>query len=217
MSFQNNQPNAVSKIYFLRPIEQSDLDAVANWYQQLEDVSIFDRQVPVPINRDEVQKIISGQIRDRELNKCYWFIVEDDQNNPIGMTGLELVNNIHGNAILPVFVDSEWRRTGIGIRMACLMLEMAFKQLRLHRVSTVYRSDNQASATLVKRCGFIGEGAAREAWFAKGEHHDLINVGILAREWEQTRLKLSQSMDSGIQLCLGPRATPDWCWPISDS
>ncbi|MBX2869363.1 MAG: GNAT family N-acetyltransferase [Acidiferrobacterales bacterium] len=216
MTFKNNQPQAVSQVFFLRPIEQSDLDAVANWYQQLEDVSIFDRQVPLPINRDEVQKIISSQIRDREDNKCYWFIVEDEQHKPIGMTGLELVNNIHGNAILPVFVDNEWRRSGIGIRMVCLMLEMAFKQLRLHKIATVYRADNAATATLVERCGFTTEGVAREAWFAKGEHFDLINVGILAREWEQTRVKLSRTMDSGIRLCLGPRATPDWCWPISD-
>jgi len=217
MTLQKKQDGNVNQEFYLRPLEQTDLDAVADWYQQVEDVSIFDRQVPLPINKDEVQKIISSQIKDRELNKCYWFIAENNSGEAIGMTGLEVVNNVHGNAILPVFVDRDWRRSGVGIRMVCLMMELAFKQLRLHRIATVYRADNQATATMVARCGFVNEGVSREAWFAKGRHFDLINVGVLAKEWEQTRVELSRSMSDGIRLCLGPRATPEWCWPITDS
>jgi len=221
MTLQNNEPkmetNLTQQCYYLRPIEQSDLDSIANWYQQVEDVSVFDRQVPLPINKDEVKQIISDQIRDRAQNRCYWFVAEDEHNNAVGMTGLEQVSNIHGSAIVPIFVDSQWRRSGIGIRLLCLMMEMAFKQLRLHRISTVYRADNKASETLIKQCGFVQEGVARQAWFGKGEYFDLINVGVLAKEWEQIRVELSNSMNPETKLCLGPRATPEWCWPIVDN
>ena len=217
MTLKKEKRSKVSQEFYLRPIEQSDLNVVADWYQQVEDVSIFDRQVPLPINKDEVQKIISGQIKDRELSKCYWFIAETSDGKPVGMSGLEQVNNVHGHAILPVFVDNDWRRSGIGIRMICLMMEMAFKQLRLHRIATVYRADNEATAKMIERCGFTIEGVSREAWFAKGQHFDLINVGVLSKEWEQTRVELSKSMSGGVKLCLGPRATAQWCWPIGDT
>ena len=199
--------------FFLRPIERKDIDFVSDWYQQVEDVSIYDRQTPLPINREDVERVIEKQIADREKENCYWFIAESESGEPVGMTGLEMVNPVHGNAILPVFVANDWRRSGIGIRMVCLALDMGFRQLRLHRIATVYRADNDATATMIKRCGFIVEGIAREAWFARNKYYDLVNVGVLADDWDKSREEISRSMDPSIVVDLGPRASSEWRWP----
>lgn len=207
------QDSAIRQHYVLRPMEKADADLVARWYQHLEDISIFDRQVPVPINHAEVTKLIDTIVSDRDKEKCVWYIAESAQGDAVGMCGLEAISLLHGHAILPAFVDEKWRKTGVGVRMACLMIDLAFKQLRLHRVSTVYRSDNKASKALIKRCGFKDEGVARQAWFSQGKYYDLINVGLLADEWEKNRVKLRSELNPSVTVSLGPRPSEKWIWP----
>ncbi len=197
----------------MRPMEVSDANTVADWYQQIEDVSIFDRHVPVPINHAEASTMVKTLVEDQEKGKCCWFMAEEMDGTPVGMTALEAINKLHGNAILPVFVAQPWRRSGVGIRMICMMIDLAFKQLRLHRVSTVYRADNVATDTLINRLGFQREGTARQAWFSHGEYFDLINVGVLVDEWEQTRVKLRAELNPLISVELGPRCSEIWSWP----
>lgn len=200
----------------MRPIELSDADIVADWYQQIEDVSIFDRQVPLPINHAEVVTLVKSLVTDQEKEKCRWFITETTQGTAVGMAGLEAINMLHGNAILPVFIAESWRRSGVGIRMACMMIDLAFKQLRLHRIATVYRADNVASDALLSRLGFKREGTSRQSWFAHGQHFDLMNVGVLVDEWKQARLKLRAELDPAVTVELGPRPSAIWCWPGQD-
>ncbi len=197
-------------------MEVSDADAVSDWYQQIEDVSIFDRQVPLPINHTDVVTLIKSLVADQEKEKCRWFVAETSDGNAIGMAGLEGISLLHGHAILAMFIEGSWRRTGIGIRMACMMVDLAFKQLRLHRVATVYRADNASSGTLLGRMGFKPEGIARQAWFGRGQYFDLMNVGLLLEEWEQARQTLQTQLSSNVTLELGPRATTTWRWPETE-
>ena len=200
----------------MRPVDVTDADIITDWYQQIDDVSIFDRQVPVPINLAEVTTLVKTMVTDQEKAKCCWYICETTDGTAVGMAALEAINMLHGHAVLPVFIDKPWRRSGVGIRMACMMIDLAFKQLRLHRVSTLYRADNAATEALVNRLGFAQEGASRQSWFSNGQYFNQINVGILADEWERTRLKLRAELSPSVTVELGPRPSVIWSWPGSD-
>lgn len=200
----------------MRPIEVSDADDVAHWFQQIEDVSIFDRQLPLPVNHAGVSEYFKLLLSDQKKKKCRWFVTETLQGASVGMTGLEQINMLHGNAILPLFVAKPFRRTGVGIRMASLMIDLAFKQLRLHRIATLYRADNVASEILLKRLGFTNEGTARQSWFSQGKHFDVINAAILKEEWNLARAILRKELDTGITVTLGQSQDTSWRWPGSD-
>lgn len=200
----------------MRPIEVSDADLIADWYQQVDDISIFDRQLPLPINHADVVKQVKSLIKDQEKEKCRWFITESMDGTAVGMAGLEAINMLHGNAILPVFIAESWRRTGVGIRIAGMMIDLAFKQLRLHRVATVYRADNAATEALVDRLGLKQEGISRQSWFSQGQFFDLKNVGVLVDEWEQIRIKLRSELSQDVTVELGPRPSTVWSWPGQD-
>jgi len=200
----------------MRPIEVSDADIIADWYQLIEDVSIFDRQIPLPINHAEVITLVKSLAADQEKEKCRWFIAETIEGEAVGMAGLEAINMLHGNAIMPVFVAEPWRRSGVGIRMACLIIDLAFKQLRLHRVATIYRADNAASDALLSRLGFKQEGVSRQSWFSQGQYFDQLNVGVLENEWEQARLILRAELSPAVTVELGPRPSAIWSWPGED-
>jgi RimJ/RimL family protein N-acetyltransferase len=200
----------------MRPIEVSDADIVADWYQQIEDVSIFDRQLPLPINHSEVIALVKSLAADQEKEKCRWFIAETIEGEAVGMAGLEAINLLHGNAIMPVFIAQPWRRSGVGIRMACMVIDLAFKQLRLHRVASLYRADNAASNALLSCLGFKQEGISRQSWFGQGQYFDLLNVGVLVDEWEQVRLNLRAELSPAVTVELGPRPSTIWSWPGQD-
>lgn len=202
-----------SQCFTLRPIEVADAATIANWYQQLEDVSIFDRQVPLPLNQIDVTTLVESLISDQEKEKCKWFVAENMDGMLVGMTGLESINMLHGHAILPLFIAAPWRRCGLGVRMAGMMLDLAFDQLRLHRVATVYRADNVPSKTLLIRLGFAQEGIARQSWFAQGRYFDLVNVGLLKENWLENRTHLLQELSHAVVIKLGPNASTEWCWP----
>lgn len=207
------QRSANPQTFNLRPIEVSDTDTIAVWYQQLDDVSIFDRQVPVPINHADVLTLVKTMVSDQEKEKCRWFVAENTDGDAIGMAGLEAINLLHGHAILPLFISEPSRGAGIGIRIACTMIDIAFKQLRLHRVSTVFRADNTTSEHLLGRLGFQNEGVARESWFSHGQYFDLLNVGLLKQDWENVRTTLRQELDKSVIVQLGSKASEEWCWP----
>jgi len=197
----------------MRPIEVSDADIVADWYQQIEDVSIFDRQLPLPINHADVISLVKSLAADQEKEKCRWFIAETIEGEAVGMAGLEAISTLHGNAIMPVFIAEPWRRSGVGILMACMIIDLAFKQLRLHRITTIYRADNTASDSLLSRLGFKQEGTSRQSWFSQGQYFDLLHVGLLVDEWEKVRLKLRAELSPAVSMELGPRPSAIWSWP----
>lgn len=197
----------------MRPIEASDAPIVAIWYKQLEDISIFDRQTPLPLNHTDVVSLVESLVNNQEKEKCRWFVTETAAGDPVGMGGLECINLLHGHAIMPIFIAEPWRRSGIGIRMACMIVDLAFKQLRLNRVATVHRADNNASELLLNRLGFTIEGTSRQSWFSQGKYFDMINVAVLVDEWNQIRSKLLTELSSDIIVELGPKPSNIWCWP----
>jgi RimJ/RimL family protein N-acetyltransferase len=97
--------------------------------------------------------------------------------------------------------------------MASMMIDLAFKQLRLHRIATMHRADNAPSQALLSRLGFKQEGIARQSWFAQGNHFDLINAGLLKEDWLKVRIQLLQELSHSVVVRLGPNASTDWCWP----
>jgi RimJ/RimL family protein N-acetyltransferase len=197
----------------MRPIEITDADTVASWFLQIEDVSIFDRQIPVPVSLTEVTQLFTTLLTDQKSQKCKWFIAETGEGVAVGLAGLENINSLHGHAILPMFVAGPWRRSGVGIRMAAMMMDIAFRQLRLHRVATLYRADNAASSALLRRLGFVLEGTSRQAWFNNGRHFDIVNAGALEPEWRAARAVLRKKLSKRVIVKLGPYATNEWCWP----
>lgn len=208
-----NPASTEPSVLKMRPIEVSDSELIADWFQQIEDVSIFDRQMPLPLNHADVVTFVRSLVADQKKEKCRWFVTEAADGIPVGMVGLELINMLHGHAIMPLFVAHPWRRKGIGVRMACMVIDLAFKQLRLNRITTIFRADNTSSRYLLTRLGFQQEGISRQAWFSQGTFYDLMNLGLLVDDWNKAKVKLGAELSPNLVVELGPRATTLWRWP----
>ncbi|MCZ6592681.1 MAG: GNAT family protein [Alphaproteobacteria bacterium] len=202
--------------YFVRPLEKSDIPTISHWFVDLDDLSAFDRCMRIPLSLGATEKAWSDSIGNDGLNGKYWFAIDDKENQTIGIIGLESVSLINGDAVLPVCMAKAARNKGIGIRSAALMLDIAFQQLGLNRLTSYYRADNDVTRYLTERAGFRQEGCMRQAWFAGGRHVDMIIVGILRQEWMERRKTLAEELDPKTVVTFGRHSSGTWSWPPVD-
>jgi RimJ/RimL family protein N-acetyltransferase len=72
---------------------------------------------------------------------------------------------------------------GYGTEAIRLILDYAFGDLRLHRVSLDVLDINVRAIRSYEKCGFVREGIQRETCFIDGRWHDDIMMGILESEY----------------------------------
>ena len=77
---------------------------------------------------------------------------------------------------------------GIGTEATALIVQYAFDQLRLHKITARTYEFNEASQRLLRKLGFTEEGVQREQAFIDGEHCDVHWFGILARARQDEQL-----------------------------
>lgn len=181
-----------------RPLALDDIAKIAKWFWDFQDVALFDRSLPIPTSVDALRESWSKSIEYQKTPSGYWFIAEDKAGQPLGIAGLETVNYIQGDAVLPFFVAKNFRNKGLASAMAVSILDLAFKRLRLHRVTTFYRDDNTATQRALYKLGFSDEGKFREGWLVEGERKDIVIAGILTSEWLANR---EQVIDRVIESC----------------
>jgi ribosomal-protein-serine acetyltransferase len=84
---------------------------------------------------------------------------------------------------LGCWVSSSHEGRGVAARACGGLIELAFDQLSLHRVSVLVAAENLRSLAFVERLGFTREGLVREGARADTGFQDLVLYGLLAHEW----------------------------------
>lgn len=180
--------------YLMRPMSLSDLDTITEWSLNFDDAALFERNLPVPVGPEFIKETWKSVLERQNPPKNLWFVAEDAEKKPVGMCGLESINYIHGDAVLPAFVEHKSRTKGLAVRMAFSIINLAFDTLRLHRLTTHYRADHPISPSLTKKAGFVEEGRVRGAWYSNGTHKDVVYVGLLKEDWYALRDNLREEL-----------------------
>ena len=201
--------------YRMRPMGLHDIEAISHWFEHLPDLSLFDRKMPVPLTKSALGERWKESLSGGEFSKSFWFTINDECDAIVGIVGIDSVDYIHGDGVLALYFADHVRRKGLGIRASAMLIDIAFGQLRLNRMTSYYRSDNDATRALTGTLGFEVEGKMRRAWFTGGKHHDVLVIGLLASEWAETRANLRETLKGGPEITLGraPWSSSEWSDP----
>ena len=202
-----------AKHYRLRPMCLDDIPTVTAWMEDIEDLAMFDRRLVVPLDSASMELEWRDSIVAREPRSSYWFMIQDEDMLAVGLAGLTDINFVHGAALMPMFIAQSARKRGIAVRTRAVLLDFAFEQLRLVRMTSLHRADNEASRRLSEACGFQEEGRIRNGWNAGGRYVDQMICGILADEWRAHRRQLSGRLGRDAVVSLGSRELCQWSWP----
>ena len=196
-------------------MSMDDVPTIARWFEHLADLCLFDRGCAVPVNEATVSANWAEILKGPEPAKAYWYALEDDGENVVAIIGLDNINYIHGDAVIAIYVTASLRRLGIGSRAMAMVIDLAFNQLRLNRLTSYLRVDNVSSQNLTKSVGFSQEGLIRQGWFASGQHFDIVTIGLLSEEWPKHRKALARKLDNSIEVRLGRCRDEARKWPDS--
>lgn len=185
----------------------ADVPRISKWFWNRPDAALFDRSLPVPLSVDALRDSWRHSFEQATSPSTLWFIAETQEDKPLGICGLEKVNYIQGDGVLPFFVAEQFRRRGLAQAMAVSMIDLAFNQLRLHRLTTYYRSDNVASEKILSKLRFTREGCIREGWYSDKGRKDIVIAGVLSSEWYADRQDILASVADTCALTFTPN-----CW-----
>jgi RimJ/RimL family protein N-acetyltransferase len=118
-------------------------------------------------------------------DKAHWFSIRTvDGDQLIGDITLEVTDWQRGEAFvgLSIGLREYWGR-GYGTEAMQLMLEFAFMEANLYRVSLNVFEYNPRAIRSYEKAGFRHEGRMRAALSREGKRWDLIYMGILRPEW----------------------------------
>jgi RimJ/RimL family protein N-acetyltransferase len=101
----------------------------------------------------------------------------------VGMVSLKRIEHTNHYATAGVHVHPGHQRQGYGREAVELLVDWAFEQYGLHKVSANAYDFNHASRALIEDLGFTPEGRKREERYANGEYHDVHHYGVLESEW----------------------------------
>ncbi|WP_306111017.1 MULTISPECIES: GNAT family N-acetyltransferase [Roseovarius] len=206
-------PDNTSKSFSLRPLEKPDLTCITRWFQEVGDLALFDRHSRVPYDLATSERLWNMSDTPQNAYDNCWFAITSKPTGVAGIVGLERISPVNRDAVIALYVDHAIRRQGIGIRASALILDFAFRQLGLNRVTSFYRKDNAGSRDLTRQAGFEVEGTMRQAWFSDGKFHDMIVVGLLAEHWNTRRDALAEELGETTVIAFGDGKSSGSKWP----
>lgn len=113
-------------------------------------------------------------------------IVEHGSNRHIGNVSLQAINAKARSAEFAILIgEPDVYGKGVGYEAGRLLLRYGFETLNLHRIYCGTSSDNISMQKLALKLGMTYEGRRRDAIFKNGKFVDIIEYGILVREYEE--------------------------------
>ena len=149
-------------------------------------------------NNEKASYLLAGQRRIYKQEDIVGWI-EFHNNNPeelllviedtdacklIGHIGLYKIDHIARKAEIGILIaDDGSRGKGYGTKLTKLLIDYAFMQLRLHKVTAEVLKENVPSLAMFKKCGFSVDGCMRDDVYKNDRYYDVISLSILSSEY----------------------------------
>ncbi|TCJ03573.1 GNAT family N-acetyltransferase [Cytobacillus praedii] len=131
----------------------------------------------------DTKEFVENVVLSSSSSKSY-IIIEKELSKPIGITSLINIDYKNRNAecIIDIGEKDFWGK-GYAKEALKLLLDFAFQEMNLHRVSLKVFSFNEKAINLYAKIGFKHEGVSRHSLFRNGHWHDIFHMGILQSEF----------------------------------
>ncbi|MGW3952719.1 GNAT family N-acetyltransferase [Streptomyces sp. NPDC004752] len=167
----------------LRELAVDDVEAVLAVYGSPEATEHLSFE---PRTREQVGQIVARSIAaatDTPRSEYALAIIERDTTRLIGFGRLAADPHQQRAATMGFALRPDAWGVGYGLEAVCLLLELGFEGLDLHRVWGARSPLNEASAKTMTAAGMTEEGTIREHVFKAGRWRDSVVHAILDREW----------------------------------
>jgi RimJ/RimL family protein N-acetyltransferase len=171
----------------LRPLRSDDVAALCA-YRSLPEVARY--QSWGSFGPDEAATLLASQVGARPGVPGTWLqlaIVVAETGIMVGDCGLHCRCDDPRQMEIGITLDPSYQGLGYATEVVRCLLDFAFDDLGVHRVSAVTDAENASAAALFRRLGFRQEAHFVERLWFKGRWGSEFVFGLLRREWEERK------------------------------
>jgi RimJ/RimL family protein N-acetyltransferase len=173
----------------LRPPAEQDIDRFVRWFN--DPVVIQNLTPSLPVTEIGERGWLRSLCTTRAKTDIV-LVIETKRPRafPIGNVGIHKLDHRNANAEVSVVIGEKrhWGK-GLGTEAMALMIDYGFCELNLHRIYTGAFAFNRRSIVMLRKLGFVQEGVQRQAVFANGAYHNILQFGLLRSEWKRSHRK----------------------------
>lgn len=179
----------IAEDIILAPIDhEKDPEVESRWTHDSEYQRMFQPDPALPQSPAQVKKRYEKIEKDAEEHRgnFYYTIRMKSDERLVGFAELYWIDWSNGGAWLRLGIgDPADRRKGYGEQALRLLINFAFNELNLYRLSVVIPEYNTAALGLFCKLGFVEEVRQREAINRYGRYWDQLHLGLLREEWQR--------------------------------
>jgi ribosomal-protein-alanine N-acetyltransferase len=183
MTIENRFPTLETARLLLREIVPTDSNALFSIHGDVEHMRWFGADAPAIV--EDAAKLIDIFAGWRNLPNpgTRWGIERQSDGVFIGTCGLFKWNK--GWSSCTIGYELAPTAQGCGYMQEALLAVLAygFDEMDLHRIDASVSPENVRSINVLTGLGFLQEGRSREAGYWAGSHHDLLQFGLLRRDF----------------------------------
>ncbi|MFH0969688.1 MAG: GNAT family protein [Patescibacteria group bacterium] len=169
------------KIY-LRPLTANDInDNYISWLNDSE-VCKYNSHHAFPYNKHKAEEYLKNISLSKEI--LVLAIITKRSEKHIGNISLQQIDLLNSSAEFAILLgDKNYWGKGIAKEASVLIVNHGFKELNLHRIYCGTSSENIAMQKLAEFLGMSEEGRRKEAQFKNGRYNDILEFGILKKDF----------------------------------
>jgi RimJ/RimL family protein N-acetyltransferase len=178
------QPELTTERLLLRALRSDDAPMLSETAND-PDIAGKLSSMPYPYTLDEATKFIHDvQCGYKEGEAIEFAIVGKATGDLMGMIAMDL-NHRDNHATIGYWLGKTYWGRGYATEVLREILRFGFETLKLHRMAGHHFHNNPASGRVLQKAGMKQEGRRVEHFYKNGEYLDIVDYGILAREWQR--------------------------------
>lgn len=175
-----------TKRLWIRPLEAKDFKAWKSAHLTMKKSQNKWDHGPKPeqdLTLEKFKSLLKGQKERREKDLFYDFAIFDSKGSLVGgVAAMEVCRGISYTAYLGYSIFNNYWRLGYGKEAVHAFLNIAFKELRLHRIEAGIEPGNIRSIRLARSLGMRREGLKKKAVFLRNKWVDLIMYTLTSED-----------------------------------
>jgi [ribosomal protein S5]-alanine N-acetyltransferase len=183
LTIDNNRVHFNSRTVYLKRPTPRDADELIALNRA--SLKLHRGLVSPPTTRDQFNLLLKRSREDAFVQFLIHRTVDDKIVGAINLS--QIFFGAFRSAYLGYYIGAPYSRQGYMTEALQLMLEYAFKQLKLHRLEANVQPHNVGSIALIKRAGFVGEGFSPRYLKISGRWRDHERWAILSEDWKANR------------------------------
>ncbi len=185
MDIMTSTPFLDGKNLYMRELRMGDLDGpYVGWLNDPE-VSAHNSHHLFPYTRPQAEQYIKSVTGD--TSNLVLAVIAKDTELHIGNISLQNIDRINNSAEYAIMIgDKNYWGKGVAKEASLLLLAHGFNALNLHRIYCGTSYANIAMQKLATALGMECEGRRKEAVFKNGAYLDVLEYGILYKNFKTT-------------------------------